>query len=154
MEDGAVRRIGFNPTQFDYGRKPGSWSYAGDGYDTAVVYNNLIEPLWLSEGPVPALETCQEAIEFTERRGLGEGTAWIRSATLIPLLDLGRWDEAMDAASSFFLKLIVLYMELSYIRQELFFRYIKNLDKSRHLYPGAIALNTLKANSEQLLYVF
>jgi hypothetical protein len=23
----------------------------GAGYDTAVVYNNLIEPLWLSEGP-------------------------------------------------------------------------------------------------------
>jgi tetratricopeptide (TPR) repeat protein len=72
----------------------------GAGYDTAVVYNNLIEPLWLSEGPVPALETCQEAIEFTERRGLGEGTAWIRSATLIPLLDLGRWDEAVDTASA------------------------------------------------------
>jgi tetratricopeptide (TPR) repeat protein len=53
----------------------------GAGVDTWVVYNNLIEPLWLSEGPVAALETCQEAIAFTERRGLGEGTAWIRSAT-------------------------------------------------------------------------
>jgi class 3 adenylate cyclase/tetratricopeptide (TPR) repeat protein len=71
----------------------------GAGYDTAVVYNNLIEPLWLSEGPAAALETCQEAIEFTERRGLGEGTAWIRSATLVPLLDLGRWDEAVDTAN-------------------------------------------------------
>jgi hypothetical protein len=47
-----------------------------------------------------ALETCQEAIEFTERRGLGEGTAWIRSATLVPLLDLGRWDEAVDTANA------------------------------------------------------
>jgi tetratricopeptide (TPR) repeat protein len=65
-----------------------------------VVYNNLIEPLWLSEGPVAALETCQEAIQFTERRGLGEGTAWIRSATLVPLLDLGRWDEAVDTANA------------------------------------------------------
>ena len=72
----------------------------GAGYDTAVVYNNLIEPLWLSEGPVAALETCQEAIEFTERRGLGEGTAWIRSATLVPLLDLGRWDEAVGTANA------------------------------------------------------
>ncbi|MFL5795863.1 MAG: adenylate/guanylate cyclase domain-containing protein [Actinomycetota bacterium] len=72
----------------------------GTGYDTAVVYNNLIEPLWLSEGPVAALETCQEAMEFTERRGLGEGTAWIRSATLVPLLDLGRWDEAVDTANA------------------------------------------------------
>ena len=72
----------------------------GAGYDTAVVYNNLIEPLWLSEGPAAALETCQEAIEFTERRGVGEGTAWIRSATLTPLLDLGRWDEAVDTADA------------------------------------------------------
>jgi hypothetical protein len=40
----------------------------GAGYDTAVVYNDLIEPLWLGEGPVAALETCHQAIEFTERR--------------------------------------------------------------------------------------
>ena len=72
----------------------------GAGYDTAVVYNNLIEPLWLSEGPAAALATCQEAIEFTERRGLGEGTAWIRTATLSPLLDLGHWDEAVDTADA------------------------------------------------------
>ncbi len=72
----------------------------GASVDTWVVYNNLIEPLWLTEGPVAALETCREAIEFTERRGLGEGTTWIRSATLVPLLDLGRWDEAVDTASA------------------------------------------------------
>jgi class 3 adenylate cyclase/tetratricopeptide (TPR) repeat protein len=72
----------------------------GAGYDTAVVYNNLIEPLWLSQGPAAALDTCQEAIGFTERRGLGEGTAWIRTATLVPLLDLGRWAEAVETADA------------------------------------------------------
>jgi class 3 adenylate cyclase/tetratricopeptide (TPR) repeat protein len=72
----------------------------GAGYDTAVVYNNLIEPLWLSQGPGAALETCQEAVAFTERRGLGEGTAWIRTATLVPLLDLGRWAEAVETADA------------------------------------------------------
>jgi tetratricopeptide (TPR) repeat protein len=72
----------------------------GAGYDTAVVYNNLIEPLWLSEGPAAALATCQEAIEFSERRGVAEGAAWIRSATLSPLLDLGRWDEAVATADA------------------------------------------------------
>jgi tetratricopeptide (TPR) repeat protein len=72
----------------------------GAGYDTAVVYNNLIEPLWLSEGPAAALATCQEAIEFSERRGVVEGAAWVRSATLDPLLDLGRWDEAVAAADA------------------------------------------------------
>jgi tetratricopeptide (TPR) repeat protein len=72
----------------------------GASADMWVVYNNLIEPVWLSEGPSAALETCQEAIEFTERRGLGEGTAWMRSATLVPLLDVGRWDEAVDTANA------------------------------------------------------
>jgi tetratricopeptide (TPR) repeat protein len=72
----------------------------GAGFDTAVVYNNLIEPLWLSQGPGAALETCQEAVAFTERRGLGEGTAWIRTATLVPLLDLGRWAEAVETADA------------------------------------------------------
>jgi len=72
----------------------------GAGYDTAVVYNNLIEPLWLNDGPEVALETCQEAIQFSERRGLVEGTAWVRSATLVPLLDLGRWDEAVETANT------------------------------------------------------
>jgi tetratricopeptide (TPR) repeat protein len=71
----------------------------GAGYDTAVVYNNLVEPLWLSEGPAAALATCLEAIEFSERRGLAEGAAWVRSATLMPLLDLGRWDEAVATAN-------------------------------------------------------
>ena len=72
----------------------------GAGYDTTVVYNNLIEPLWLSEGPAAALATCQEAIEFSERRGVAEGAAWIRSATLVPLLDMGRWDEAVATADT------------------------------------------------------
>jgi class 3 adenylate cyclase/tetratricopeptide (TPR) repeat protein len=72
----------------------------GVGYDTAVVYNNLMEPLWLNEGPAAALATCREALEFTERRGLGEGTAWIRTATLAPLLDLGRWAEAVETADA------------------------------------------------------
>ena len=72
----------------------------GAGYDTAVVYNNLIEPLWLSDGPAAALATCQEAIEFSERRGVVEGAAWIRSAALDPLVDLGRWDEAVAAADA------------------------------------------------------
>jgi tetratricopeptide (TPR) repeat protein len=72
----------------------------GAGYDTAVVYSNLIEPLWLSEGPAAALATCQEAIEFSERRGVVEGAAWLRSATLVPLLDLGRWDDAVVSADT------------------------------------------------------
>jgi len=72
----------------------------GASADTWVVYNNLVEPLWLSQGPAAALELCREAVGFTQRRGLEEGTTWLRSATLVPLLDLGRWDEAVDAAGA------------------------------------------------------
>ena len=43
---------------------------AGAGYETAVVYNLLVEPLWLTEGPQAALDTVQAALEFID------GAAW------------------------------------------------------------------------------
>src|SRR5215218_2007840 len=41
----------------------------GSGYDTAVLYNNLAEPVWLVEGPQAALAVCEEGVDFAERRG-------------------------------------------------------------------------------------
>jgi tetratricopeptide (TPR) repeat protein len=70
----------------------------GAGYDTAVIYNNLAEPLWLAEGPAVAMALCQEGIEFAERRGLAEGVMWLRTSMTSLLFDLGRWDEALAAA--------------------------------------------------------
>jgi hypothetical protein len=67
----------------------------GAGFDAAVIYNNLAEPLWLSEGPATALETCLAALDFAERRGLAEAIVWIRGSTRGPLFDLGRWDEVV-----------------------------------------------------------
>jgi len=70
----------------------------GAGYDTAVIYNNLAEPVWLVDGSTAALDLCQEGVDFAERRGLGQLAMWLRGSTLGPLLDLGRWDEALALA--------------------------------------------------------
>jgi class 3 adenylate cyclase/tetratricopeptide (TPR) repeat protein len=70
----------------------------GSGYDTAVIYNNLAEPVWLVDGSTAALNLCQEGVDFAERRGLGQLAMWLRGSTLGPLLDLGRWDEALALA--------------------------------------------------------
>jgi tetratricopeptide (TPR) repeat protein len=70
----------------------------GSGYDTAMTYNNLAEPVWLVEGPAAALAVCAEGVDFAERRGLAQAAMWLRSSTLGPLLDLGRWDEALALA--------------------------------------------------------
>ena len=71
---------------------------AGAGYETAVVYNLLIEPLWLTEGPQTALDTVQAALEFIERRGLAM-EVWFKSSLLTLLFDLGRWDEVVETAA-------------------------------------------------------
>jgi class 3 adenylate cyclase/tetratricopeptide (TPR) repeat protein len=70
----------------------------GSGYDTAVLYNNLAEPVWLVEGPEAALAVCEDGVDFAERRGQSEAAMWLRASTLGPLLDLGRWDEAVALA--------------------------------------------------------
>ena len=71
----------------------------GAGNDAAVLYVSLAEPLWVADGPATALETCQAGIDFSERRGLAEVTMWIRSSSLGPLADLGRWDEVLALAT-------------------------------------------------------
>jgi tetratricopeptide (TPR) repeat protein len=70
----------------------------GSGYDTAVLYNNLAEPIWLVEGPQAALAACEDGVDFAERRGLSEPAMWLRASTVGPLLDLGRWEEAITLA--------------------------------------------------------
>src|SRR5829696_3745694 len=70
----------------------------GSGYDTAVLYNNLAEPVWLVEGPDAAMAVCEEGVDFAERRGLSEAAMWLRSSTIGPLLDQGRWEEAVTLA--------------------------------------------------------
>jgi class 3 adenylate cyclase/tetratricopeptide (TPR) repeat protein len=71
---------------------------AGSGRDTAVVYNLLIEPLWLAEGPSVAIETVEAAQHFIERRGIAM-ELWFKSSLLSLLFDLGRWDEVLTTAA-------------------------------------------------------
>jgi hypothetical protein len=70
----------------------------GAGHDTAVVYNNLVEPLWVDEGPATAVDTVNDGIDFAERRGLVEAITWLQTTSLGPLADLGRWDELLGLA--------------------------------------------------------
>jgi hypothetical protein len=70
----------------------------GAGHDTAVVYNNLVEPLWVAEGPATAVATVDDGIEFSERRGLVEAVTWLQTTAMGPLADLGRWDELLGLA--------------------------------------------------------
>src|SRR5215207_1911989 len=70
----------------------------GSGYDTAVLYTSLAEPVWLVEGPDAAMAVCEDGIDFAERRGLSEAAMWMRASTIGMLLDLGRWEEAVTLA--------------------------------------------------------
>jgi class 3 adenylate cyclase len=70
---------------------------AGAGYDTAIVYTSLCDPVLLAEGPRAALDICREGLAFAERRGL-ELAAWFQVNQLAPQFDLGRWDELLTTA--------------------------------------------------------
>jgi tetratricopeptide (TPR) repeat protein len=67
----------------------------GLAYQAARVHANLAEVEWAVEGPATALETRQAGIEFAERRGLAQIAMWLRAGTLVPLFDLGSWDELL-----------------------------------------------------------
>jgi class 3 adenylate cyclase/tetratricopeptide (TPR) repeat protein len=68
------------------------------GNDAALLYNNLAGPLWLTDGPTAALETCQVGIGFAEQRGLVQATIGLRCSSLGMLADLGRWEEVLAVA--------------------------------------------------------
>jgi class 3 adenylate cyclase/tetratricopeptide (TPR) repeat protein len=72
----------------------------GEGRDAAVLYNNLAAALLPVEGPASALATNREGIEFAERRGIKEFTFAMAAANLEPLVDLGEWDEVLEAAAA------------------------------------------------------
>jgi hypothetical protein len=63
-----------------------------------VVYNNLVEPLWVAEGPAKAVQTVRDGVEFSQRRGLAGAITWLQTTSLGPLADLGRWDELLGLA--------------------------------------------------------
>jgi class 3 adenylate cyclase/tetratricopeptide (TPR) repeat protein len=71
----------------------------GEGRDAAVLYNNLAGSLLPVEGPASALATYQEGIAFAQRRGIGELALAMAAASLDQLIELGRWDQALEDAA-------------------------------------------------------
>ena len=59
----------------------------GSGYDTAVLYNNLAEPVWLVEGPTPPWRSARTGSTSPSGGGLSEAAMWLRASTVGPLLD-------------------------------------------------------------------
>jgi tetratricopeptide (TPR) repeat protein len=70
----------------------------GLGRTAAVVYNNLATDLRTVETPAAALACYREGVGFSESRGIQEMAAWMRMTALLPLIDLGQWDEVMSVS--------------------------------------------------------
>jgi tetratricopeptide (TPR) repeat protein len=68
------------------------------GNDAALLYNSLAGPLWLTDSPATALESCRAGIDFAEQRGLAQAATSLRGSSLPLLADLGRWDELLGLA--------------------------------------------------------
>ncbi len=71
----------------------------GLGRTTAVAYNNVANDLRMVEGPAAAVAMFREGIAFADARGLDETAAWMRMTTLLPLIDLGAWDEVLRGSA-------------------------------------------------------
>lgn len=71
----------------------------GHGRQAAIFYNNLGADTESLEGPAAALRCYLAGIDFTEARGLTHFTQGLRTGTVRPLFDLGRWDELLPVAT-------------------------------------------------------
>ncbi len=72
---------------------------AGQGREASLLHNNLGVDLLAFDGPAAALEILRAGIAFARARGLSESGNWTTASTLHPLTDLGRFDEALEAAA-------------------------------------------------------
>jgi len=70
----------------------------GQGREAAVIYNNLSVELQGMEGPAASLAAQQEGIEFAERRGMDEMALTMSAGALGSRIELGAWDEFLEAA--------------------------------------------------------
>jgi tetratricopeptide (TPR) repeat protein len=71
---------------------------AGQGRETATLYNNLGRALWPFEGPLAALDVYRQGIGFDQARGLAALALWIEASSLDPLADIGELDEVLSEA--------------------------------------------------------
>ncbi len=66
--------------------------------ETSVAYNNYAGMRWSLEGPAAGLQTYEDGIAFSVRRGVVGTRLWSLAETTWPLFDLGRWDEILEIA--------------------------------------------------------
>ena len=82
----------------DDNREAARLALESDDPSAPVALVNLAGLLWEVEGPGPALEQYEQAIAFSQRRGLAGMASWAKAETTWVLYDLGRWDELREAA--------------------------------------------------------
>jgi tetratricopeptide (TPR) repeat protein len=66
--------------------------------ETARIHAILADLLWITEGPIQALEDARTGVDLAEGRGNIELAMAIRVTMLGPLFDLGKWDEVVETA--------------------------------------------------------
>jgi class 3 adenylate cyclase/tetratricopeptide (TPR) repeat protein len=70
----------------------------GQGRTAGILHNNYALAVWLYEGPLAALERCQEGVDFCERRGIAEVALTIAAQSMTFLAELGRVEPALREA--------------------------------------------------------
>jgi class 3 adenylate cyclase/tetratricopeptide (TPR) repeat protein len=74
-------------------------SERGAGWETAGVQNNLAIASYPLQGPAHALAAFDQALAFSQQRGLAELATFVASNRPLLLAELGRTDEALSAAT-------------------------------------------------------
>jgi class 3 adenylate cyclase/tetratricopeptide (TPR) repeat protein len=73
---------------------------AGQGRHAATLLHNLACVRWFLEGPAPAVATLDEALVFSNGRGLAETAQIHHASRSVFLVDSGRFDEGLAEAAS------------------------------------------------------
>ena len=73
---------------------------AGQGRSAATLLHNLACVRWALEGPASAVATLDEAIVFSNGRGLAESVQIHHASRSVFLVDAGRFDEGLAEAAS------------------------------------------------------
>jgi tetratricopeptide (TPR) repeat protein len=71
---------------------------AGQGWEAAILYNNLAVTQSATDGPAVVLETNRAGLDFCERRGITQTLHWLMIGELDCLFQLGSWDGITESA--------------------------------------------------------
>jgi hypothetical protein len=88
---------------------------AGLSSETGVAHSNLAATIWVTQGPLAALELKRGAAAFAVERGLVALERTIRAESLWQLHDAGLWDEALTLGEELITAEVAAGRELSRI---------------------------------------